>query len=105
MSCLWFVIVRVFAFNTDEGACSNLDKVFCLPLSSTKTLWEARSREEWLVETTLDYSGYPLQTFGELFEVYKQSDIESYAQRLDSWQAGLDKLGVMMNIAIELAGY
>lgn len=102
MGCMWFVMTRVFAVKTDRATCANLDDVCGLPLPSAKLLWEARSKQEWEAEKAMQYSGYPLSTFGELMEARRQHPNALSAQRMDCWQAGADKLGVMMDIAVEL---
>lgn len=73
-----------------------------LPLLSAKSLWEARTQDEWEWEKAVDDTGYPLATFGELLAAQRSPDNPLYARKLNNWEAGADKLGMMMNIAVEL---
>ncbi|CAM1504925.1 Fc.00g025160.m01.CDS01 [Cosmosporella sp. VM-42] len=104
IGCLWFAINRVFALKTSRAGCSTFNDFLSLPLTSAKTAWEARSLEEWEAETSLCGISYPIATFGELVSARKQPGDTVNARKLDTWEAGADKLGMMMNIAVELVG-
>lgn len=104
IGCLWFAITRVFALKTDRAHCSGMDDFHNLPLLSGKSIWEARTQEEWEAERCLDDVSYPLATFGELLAAQEKPGDAAHARKLNDWEAGADKLGMMMNIAVELAG-
>lgn len=87
--------------NLFDGSISSSD-VCGLPLPSAKSLWEARIKQEWEAGKAMQYSGYSFSTFGELIEAHRQQRNAWSAQRMYCWQAGADKLGVMMDIAVEL---
>lgn len=68
-----------------------------LALPAPKTLWEARSRPSWQEKFELR-SNY-FWTFGDLIDAHKQPYELTSAQRLNSWNAGTDNLGSLLNIA------
>ncbi|KAK2606428.1 hypothetical protein QQS21_003121 [Conoideocrella luteorostrata] len=103
LGCLWFAITRVFALKTDRAHCASMDDFHNLPLLSGKCIWETRTREEWDIERHLDDSNYPLVTLGELLTALKAPGDAVYGRKLKNWEAGVDKLGMTMNIAAELA--
>lgn len=71
-----------------------------LPLPSLKTLWEAKTREDWELEysiyTTIQESR--LQTLGTLIESLQQNDNPAMSQQLDHWNGSADNLGSLLNI-------
>jgi hypothetical protein len=73
-----------------------------LPLVSNKTLWEARSLAEWETEKALYDASYPMTTFDELVEAKRRSTQPLYRRKLETWDAGVDKIGILLNIATEL---
>ena len=79
-----------------------MDDYLSLPLQSSKTLWEARTRDEWHVEQDMNELNYPIWTFGELLEAQALRKDGGYAKKLNNWEVGVDKLGTMMSIAMEL---
>jgi hypothetical protein len=76
--------------------------IYRLPLSSARHAWEARTRGEWETEKCLEDISCPLTTFGELLTAQERPEDPLYADKLSNWEAGADKLGMMMNIAIVL---
>lgn len=70
-----------------------------LPLCTNKTQWEARSQGEWETEKAFYNISPPVLTFGELLNARRNSNDPLNAQTLQSWEAGADKMGLMMNIA------
>lgn len=100
VACLWFIISCVIAIDV-EIPCSGCGLLEDLPLISNKTLWEARSREEFHVEKAFyDVSG-PMVTLGELVKVRKNQTDPLSAQKLQTWEAGSDKMAVLLNIATD----
>lgn len=73
-----------------------------LPLVSNKTLWEARTLTEWETEKALYDTSYPMSTFDQLVEAKRRSHEPFYQRKLETWDAGVDKMGMLMNIAIDL---
>lgn len=104
IGCLWFALIRVFAIKTSRIHCPAFDNFLALPLMSGKSLWEARTREEWEYERDSQNFDDSLLTFGELMAALKRPEEPAHARKLDAWEVGADKLGMMMNIAVELAG-
>ena len=104
--CTYFAITHVFALKARRFHCDSFENYADLPLTSNRTLWEARDRTEWEAEKGLEAGvNYPLPTFGELVAAREAAAWDpANASRLAMWEAGADKLGMMMNIAIELVG-
>lgn len=116
MTCLWYLLSRVIAI--DVGIpCEGCPPLENLALPSSRTLWEARSQEEWLAERSAYDARHPITTMEDLSVCRASSDIEfasvahaaaanhqstmSAQQRLFDWEAGGDRLTVMMNIVTE----
>ncbi|KAF5667134.1 atp-dependent dna helicase pif1 [Fusarium heterosporum] len=100
MSCLWLIISCVITIESGKicNGCSALDT---LALPSSKTLWEARSLEEWQTEKAFYDMSSPLTTLGELVEAKKNSGNPLEAQKLQTWEMGGDKMSAMLNLAVE----
>lgn len=111
MTCLWYILSRVIAIDVGIPCrgCPALDE---LALPSSRTLWEARTREEWEAEKSAYDRAHPITTMGELSmcrgglgidteATSEGHDAVSAQQRLMSWEAGADKMAIMMNIVIE----
>lgn len=81
--------------------CSVCGIIEDMPLLSSKTLWEARSSEDWQVEKAFYEASSPVLTLGELARARTSPSHPLNEQRLQIWEAGADKLAVMMNIALE----
>lgn len=73
-----------------------------LPVVCNKTLWEARSTTEWRTEKALYDASDPMCSFAELVKAKRQSNQPYYRRKLETWDAGADKMGVLLNIAAEL---
>lgn len=73
-----------------------------LPVVSNKTLWEARSATEWETEKALFDASDPMTSFGELVKAKRRSNQPYYRRKLEAWDAGADKMGILLNIAAEL---
>lgn len=100
-ACLFFLICRCVSVDTGVPRCATLEDPTSLPLASPKTLWEAKTREEWEVE----YSAYSaaqeteMLTMGMLIEARKQSWKSVNSQLLDYWNGRADNLGNLLSIA------
>lgn len=73
-----------------------------LPVVSNKTLWEARSITEWETEKALYDASDPMTSFDELVNAKRKSNQPYYRRKLETWDAGADKMAIMLNIAAEL---
>ncbi|UKZ82669.1 hypothetical protein TrVFT333_010463 [Trichoderma virens FT-333] len=99
--CLWFFMSRIIS----PSAGSSFMRAYplsMLPLVSNKSLWEARTREEWETEKALHDASYPMTTFDELVQAKRRSNELFYRRRLETWDAGVDKMGMLINIATDL---
>lgn len=104
IGCLWFAINRVFSLKASRAHCAGFDNFSHLALTSAKTAWEARTLGEWEAEKSFHDVSSPMATFGELIVAKRQSADPVHSRKLETWEAGVDKLGMMMNIAVELVG-
>jgi hypothetical protein len=98
---LFFLICRCVSVDTGLPRCATLEDSTGLPLASPKTLWEAKTREEWESEYA-DYSTTQetrMLTMGMLIEAREHSYNSAKSQLLDSWNGRADNLGNLLNIA------
>ncbi|KAL7925640.1 hypothetical protein ACQKWADRAFT_282592 [Trichoderma austrokoningii] len=99
--CVWFLISRIIA--VQAGGSSILEyPISLLPVISHKTLWEARSTAEWQTEKALYDASDPMSSFEELVKAKRRSNEPYYRRKLETWDAGADKMGVLLSIAAEL---
>lgn len=99
--CVWFFMSRIIS-PTVTNSFMRAYPLHMLPLVSNKSLWEARSRQEWETERALQDACYPMTTFAELIEAKRRSNELFYKRRLETWDAGVDKMGMLINIATDL---
>ncbi|KAL6812491.1 hypothetical protein J3E69DRAFT_123496 [Trichoderma sp. SZMC 28015] len=99
--CVWFFMSRIIS-PTVSNSFMRAYPLHMLPLVSNKSLWEARSRQEWETERALQDACYPMTTFAELIEAKRRSNELFYKRRLETWDAGVDKMGMLINIATDL---
>ncbi|KFY25268.1 hypothetical protein V493_04730 [Pseudogymnoascus sp. VKM F-4281 (FW-2241)] len=97
---VWFLIAQTVRIKTGVP-CDTLNGFRALPLSSPKSLWEARTRSAW----QLEYEGYKsmqrmsMDVFGDLIDACKESDVgSSKTLRLDTWNANADNLGILLSL-------
>ena len=64
-------------------------------------LWEAQTREEWQLEKTLYDASNPVMTLGALVKAKRNPEDPLHAQELQCWEAGTDKLAIMLDIATQ----
>ncbi|KAI8649456.1 Zn(2)-C6 fungal-type domain-containing protein [Fusarium sp. Ph1] len=100
MSSLWIVISAVI-FIDNNIPCRGCGPLENLPLLSSKMLWEAQTREEWQLEKTFYDIGNPVMTLGALVKAKRNSEDPLHAQELQCWEAGTDKLAIMLDIATQ----
>jgi hypothetical protein len=71
-----------------------------LQLPCSKSLWEAPTHVIWESEReatrTFQLSG--LITLGDLIDAQQADYTPSNANRMDSWNAGVDNLGILLNL-------
>ncbi|KAL7900526.1 hypothetical protein HDV64DRAFT_267582 [Trichoderma sp. TUCIM 5745] len=100
--CVWFLISRIIAVQTGGSSMPEYP-MNLLPVVSSKTLWEARSATEWQTEKALYDASDPMSSFEELVNAKRRSNQPYYRRKLETWDAGADKMGILLNIAAELA--
>jgi len=96
---VWVLINQVFHIKTG-ATCEVLDNIRAVPLSSPKSLWEARSRSAWEKEYEV-YNSMKRTSpdlFGELIDACKQSNVGTNRQKLDSWNSTADNLGILLGL-------
>lgn len=97
---MWFLIAQTVRIKTGVP-CEAFDHFRLLPLSSPKSLWEARTRSAW----QLEYEEYKskhrmgLDVFGDLIDACKQSDVGFNKLKLDAWNTKTDNLGIMLSLS------
>ena len=99
---MWFLLSRVVCVKTGI-TCDATERFRSLPLPCAKSLWEARTEEEWVEEYKMcggAVSHAGLDSFGDLMEANERLKEVSYARRLDVWNANADKLGTLLNAAV-----
>lgn len=102
---MFFVICHCVSVDTGFPNCNAYDWLSELPLASPKTLWEARTREDWESE----YSGYTtthetgMHTMGTLIEAHKRNEDPVNSRLLDYWNGRADNLGNLLNIVASIA--
>jgi hypothetical protein len=98
IGCLWFVICRIFT--THDYPCPGFETYKHIPLSSPKSVWEARTEEEWRSEKSICDAGKPFTEFGDLIEVKRGLSEEEGTRGLERWESGCDKMGLLMGFAV-----
>jgi hypothetical protein len=98
IGCLWFVICRIFT--THDYPCPGFETFKHIPLSSPKSVWEARTEEEWRSEKDICEAGKPFTEFGELIEAKRGTSEAEGLRGLGRWESGCDKMGLLMGFAV-----
>ncbi|ORY01122.1 hypothetical protein BCR34DRAFT_494155 [Clohesyomyces aquaticus] len=98
IGCLWFIICRVFTVL--EYPCPGIDSFQRMALPSAKTLWEARTLAHWQDEKAFHAISRPFQEFGELVDAKRRPNETGNTTKLEAWETGTDKLGLLMNFAV-----
>jgi hypothetical protein len=96
---LWFLIGCVICVKTGIP-CDPSQTFRFLSLPSLKSLWEAPTQSAWEVEyeASHDLQMSGLVTVGDLIDVQKSVYSPRNAQKLDTWNAGIDNLGSLLNL-------
>jgi hypothetical protein len=103
MAIVWFLMGRVVGLTTGIP-CSTAEDCRALPLPAPRSIWEARSYSAWENEYVSFYHNEPLEmkTFGDLIDAHARSADPHYAELIDCWNARVDGVGYMMNLAISI---
>jgi len=67
--------------------------------------WEAKTEAQWRKEhenAAARSNSTSLHTLGDLIDAQKHSSRDRLSEGLDIWNAGLDHLGVLLNLAVHL---
>ena len=97
---MWFLIAQTVRIKTGVS-CDVINGFRALPLSSPKSLWEARTRSAWQSEYEV-YKSMPrigLDVLGDLIDACKQSDVGSNMLKLNTWNASTDNLGILLSLS------
>jgi hypothetical protein len=103
VACLWFLTSRVASIKA-RIECNSLAGFREMSLPSSKVLWEASSSSLWEFEYELDALEKPsrVSTIGELIAAQQRPNGYTDA-RLDAWNAGIDELGLLLNLTTAMA--
>lgn len=101
---IWFMLGLVYHIRT-ETPCTVANFTRQVPLPCTKTEWEAQTEEDWRREYSKARNvpgATSLLTFGDLIDAHKCSLAErpNKVRELEAWNAGLDNLGMLLNVAV-----
>lgn len=75
-----------------------------IPLSSPKSLWDARTRSAWESEYEV-YKTMPrmgLDDFGDLYDACKGGEVAMNKTKLHTWNATVDNLGILLSLGAEI---
>lgn len=99
------MICSCVSVDTGRPECGAFDAIMELPLASAKTLWEAKTREEWEFEYSAcnNMREIGIDTLGMLIEAYKRNDDPTNSRLLDHWNGRADNLGSLLNIVASMA--
>lgn len=107
---VWFSLSVVYQIRSGVPGvpCRVADFPEGMPLPCTKTEWEAQTEENWRREyykARNSQSATSMQTFGDLADAHRGSPADRLAKatQLEAWNAGIDNLGVILNLAVYLA--
>lgn len=98
-SLIWFLITRTIVI-MPKTECHTTISPETLPLPAPQMQWEARTKEAWLEELGAD--GSVMTTFGSLVNVKQHIHEQESKQKLGVWNARMDRLGSLLNIAVAL---
>jgi hypothetical protein len=98
-SLVWFLITRTIVV-VPKTDCHTTNTPDALPLPAPQMQWEARTRDAWLKE--LGAEGPAITTFGSLVNAKQHIHEQESKQLLSAWNAKMDRLGSLLNIAVAL---
>ncbi|CAH0058202.1 unnamed protein product [Clonostachys solani] len=100
INCFYFAIREVIQAKA-EIPCVPPGAHRQVALCSAKTMWEARSGEEWEEERAIQNMGrlhIDLWNLGALLDAQRHPEDPMSAQLLEIWGANTDKMGVLMSV-------
>ena len=97
---MWFLIAQTIHIKNGLP-CDTISGFQNLPLSSPKSLWEARTRSAWKIEYEVyqSMSRDGLDVFGDLIDARKRRDSATAKRKLDTWNAHADNLGSILSLS------
>jgi hypothetical protein len=98
-SLIWFLITRTIVI-MPKTECHTTISPETLPLPAPQMQWEAQTREAWLKELGAEVPA--MTTFGSLVDVKQHIHEQESKQKLGVWNAKMDRLGSLLNIAVAL---
>ena len=98
-SLVWFLITRTIVMQLRPN-CSTTDAPGTLPLPAPKSQWEARTGEDWMKEVGLEAPA--ITTIGDLIVVKQQVRDQKHMHMLGAYNARMDGLGLLVNIAVAM---
>ena len=98
-SLIWFLITRTIVI-MPKTECHTTISPETLPLPAPQMQWQAQTREAWLEELGTEDS--VMTTFGSLVNVKQHIHEQESKQKLGLWNARMDRLGSLLNIAVAL---
>lgn len=98
-SLIWFLITRTIVI-MPKVDCHTTISPETLPLPAPQMQWEARTRERWLEELGAERPA--MTTFGSLVSVKQHTHDQESKRILGTWNAKMDRLGSLLNIAVAL---
>jgi hypothetical protein len=103
MAIVWFLMGRVVGLTTGIP-CSTAEDCRSLALPASRAVWEARSYMAWENEYVNFYQKEPqeMKTYGDLIDAHERSDDPRYVELIDKWNASVDGIGYLMNLAIPI---
>jgi hypothetical protein len=103
MAIIWFLTDRCVSVRTGIP-CDATEGFRDLPLPCPKALWEAQSRDAWASEYGAVYCDKEprLSRFGDLVDAHSKYGDASAMKMIDKWNAGIDNLGSLLNLAVFL---
>lgn len=98
------MVCRCLTIDAGFAKCEALEAFDELPLASPKTLWEAKTREDWESEYSAYCAGQEneIRTLGMLTDAHMQSDDPLKLRLLDYWHSRADNLGSLLSIAASI---
>lgn len=102
LASLWHLLGLVF--HTKIGRCFVSDHYREIVLPSRKNEWEAKTEEQWRQEFDKAAANNvsTVHTFGALMDADRDLKGEPTSEKLDIWNAGIDHLGMALNLAVQL---
>jgi hypothetical protein len=103
IGCVWYILGLVFQIRNGRP-CFISDHFREILLPCTKTEWEAKTESQWRREhnnaTAAASSATALHTLGDLIDAHRRLPGAQASDRLGMWNAGIDHLGMVLNLAV-----